>query len=122
MADWTPARLAKLRDLWPNYSASEIAAKLGGFEHTQDGGRNAVIGKARKLCLPPKCVSSSVLAARIRSTANRATFRALWLSTNQTVEAIAVASNISLQTAYKLAREMRLPKRMKIGRGGVFSG
>ena len=121
MAEWTPARIAKLRQLWPAHSATEVAEKLGGFEHTMDGGRNAVIGKAHKLGLKAKCVSSAAVAALVRSPENRARFRAMWLSTDKTVAEIAVASNFSLQMAYKLAREMRLPKRMKMGRGGVFA-
>lgn len=45
---WTEARVAKLRELWPTKSASQIAKQLGGVT------RNAVIGKAHRLGLPAK--------------------------------------------------------------------
>ena len=48
MTPWTDERVARLTKLWPDWSASEIAAELGGLT------RNAVIGKARRLKLPAK--------------------------------------------------------------------
>jgi GcrA cell cycle regulator len=46
---WSDERLQKLKAMWARgSSASEIARALGGFEHTQDGGRSAVIGKAHR--------------------------------------------------------------------------
>ena len=35
-------------------SASEVAKKLGGFEHCDDGGRSAVLGKIHRLGLAPR--------------------------------------------------------------------
>lgn len=40
--DWTPKKNARLLDLWPDYSASEIAGMLGVT-------RNAVIGRYHRL-------------------------------------------------------------------------
>ena len=50
---WTKERFEKLRVLWAKgHSASEVAAALGGFAHTKDGGRSAVTGKAHRERLP----------------------------------------------------------------------
>lgn len=50
---WTEERVELLTKLWKDgWSASKIAAKLGGFEHTGDGGRSAVLGKVSRLKLP----------------------------------------------------------------------
>lgn len=47
---WTDQRTLMLLELWSiGCSASEIAKALGGFEHTKDGGRSAVIGRAHRL-------------------------------------------------------------------------
>jgi hypothetical protein len=52
---WTEARENQLRDLWSTQlSAKEIAAVMGGFEHTPDNGRNAVLGKAYRMGLSAK--------------------------------------------------------------------
>lgn len=53
---WTEVRDEALRDAWTNTSATapEIAKAMGGFEHTADGGKNAVIGRARRLGLSRK--------------------------------------------------------------------
>lgn len=49
MADWTDDRIAQLRFLWgKGLSYSQIANELGGVT------RNAVIGKASRLGLPPR--------------------------------------------------------------------
>lgn len=54
-SNWTAAREDQLRDLWStSLSAREIAAAMGGFEHTPDNGRNAVLGKAHRMRLPAK--------------------------------------------------------------------
>lgn len=54
---WNEERVEKLKKLWAEgYSASGIAASLGGFAHTSDGGRNAVIGKCHRLGLTGKVV------------------------------------------------------------------
>lgn len=46
-------RVAKLKELWAaGLSCSRIAAALGGFPHSLDGGRNAVISKIHRLKLP----------------------------------------------------------------------
>jgi hypothetical protein len=53
-SSWTDERRETLRQLWPLYSASYIAEKLGGFDHCVDNGRCAVIGCAHRLGLPSK--------------------------------------------------------------------
>ncbi|MDB5617064.1 GcrA family cell cycle regulator [Tardiphaga sp.] len=52
---WTEARKQRLADLWSSDMAPEaIAKEMGAFEHTADGGRKAVIGKANRMGLPAK--------------------------------------------------------------------
>lgn len=49
---WTDDRVEKLKALWAQgLAASVIAARIGGFEHTSDGGRLAVLGKINRLGL-----------------------------------------------------------------------
>jgi len=49
---WTDERVETMTAAWAGgASASEIAAKLGGFEHTADRGKNAVLGKLHRLGL-----------------------------------------------------------------------
>lgn len=51
--EWTVDRTNTLLEMWARGgSASEIARALGGFEHTKDGGRSAVIGKANRIKAP----------------------------------------------------------------------
>ena len=50
---WTPEREAKLKELWKKgYSGSEIAKMIG------DATRNAIIGKAHRLKLEARSVST----------------------------------------------------------------
>lgn len=52
---WTEARVSMLAELWATSRSPEVIAKeLGGFDHTRDGGRKAVIGKANRMGLEPK--------------------------------------------------------------------
>lgn len=56
---WTEARVNTLVGLWSTDNTPEmIASQMGGFEHTADGGRKAVIGKANRMGLPPKRVKA----------------------------------------------------------------
>lgn len=49
---WTDERVEQLKKLVnENLSASQIATALGGFEDSPDRGKNAVIGKTRRLGL-----------------------------------------------------------------------
>lgn len=49
---WTAERIELLKRLWGDgNSASEIGRCMGGFDHTPDHGRSAVIGKAHRLGL-----------------------------------------------------------------------
>lgn len=49
---WTQDRVDLLKKLWADgLTASQIAAELGGFPGTADGGRSAVIGKVHRLGL-----------------------------------------------------------------------
>jgi GcrA cell cycle regulator len=50
--EWTDERVERLKKDWEaGYSASQCAARLGGFGHCPDGGRSAVIGKVHRLGL-----------------------------------------------------------------------
>jgi GcrA cell cycle regulator len=50
---WTDERVEILRKLWADgLSGSEVARRLGGFDHCEDGGRRAVCGKVHRLGLP----------------------------------------------------------------------
>lgn len=53
---WTDERDEALREAWTKTTATalDIAKTLGGFEHTADGGKNAVIGRASRLGLTRK--------------------------------------------------------------------
>lgn len=56
---WTEARVSMLAELWATSRSPEVIAKeLGGFDHTRDGGRKAVIGKANRMGLPPKRIKA----------------------------------------------------------------
>lgn len=114
--DWTPERIALLKKLWPAETAAEIARQIG-----HGCTRNAVIGKAHRIKLKPKSTSSKAIHQRIHTTVNKATMRALWLDSSKTVEEIAEQIGCSSNVIYRLAREMKLPTRMTIGRGGWFS-
>lgn len=62
LGTWTPARDEALRAAWATKAtAPEIAAQLGGFEHTVDGGKNAVIGRAGRLKLERRTPASRAL-------------------------------------------------------------
>lgn len=53
--NWTTEREELLRKLWaekPFKSHTLIARTMGGFEHTRDGGRCAISGKANRMRLP----------------------------------------------------------------------
>ena len=57
MSSWTDGRVEALKKFWADglaASASEVAKKLGGFEHCDDGGRSAVLGKIHRLGLAPR--------------------------------------------------------------------
>lgn len=56
-SSWTPARVGALVRMWTTDMTPEaIAKEMGGFDHTADGGRRSVIGKANRMKLPPKRV------------------------------------------------------------------
>lgn len=47
---WPEARVTLLKRLWgEGHSAAEVARQVGGFEHTRDAGRSAVMGKLARL-------------------------------------------------------------------------
>lgn len=63
-SNWTAARVGQLTELWGTaLSAREIAATMGGFEHMPDNGRNAVLGKAHRMGLPPR-IDNKVIEAK----------------------------------------------------------
>lgn len=62
LGTWTPARDEALRAAWATKAtAPEIAAQLGGFEHTTDGGKNSVIGRAHRLKLESRAPATRAL-------------------------------------------------------------
>jgi GcrA cell cycle regulator len=69
---WTRERTELLKRYWADgESASRIAFLLGGFEHCDDGGRNAVIGKVHRLKLAGRETAVSSRPPRPRETADR---------------------------------------------------
>jgi hypothetical protein len=61
---WTETRSQQLSDLWcSDLTPEAIANVMGGFAHTKDGGRKAVIGRANRMGLPPKRVKAAPLSA-----------------------------------------------------------
>jgi GcrA cell cycle regulator len=57
---WTRERVELLKRCWAEgESASRIASLLGGFDHCDDGGRNAVIGKVHRLKLAGRETAAS---------------------------------------------------------------
>jgi GcrA cell cycle regulator len=59
MSGWNPERVEKLKELWEaGHSASQVAARLGGFAHCTDRGRSAVIGKVHRLGLSGRTVTA----------------------------------------------------------------
>ena len=85
---WTPERVEKLKELWKkNYSASQIASMIG------DTTRNAVIGKAHRLNLEARAISTK-LKSKVNTKNNvkpeiktqklgrKASFKALLLDKN----------------------------------------
>jgi GcrA cell cycle regulator len=70
---WTKERVELLKRYWADgESASRIAFLLGGFEHCDDGGRNAVIGKVHRLKLAGRETAVASRSPRPRETADRA--------------------------------------------------
>lgn len=58
-SSWTGERVQQLSELWcSDLTPEAIANVMGGFDHTADGGRKAVIGKANRLGLQPKRVKA----------------------------------------------------------------
>lgn len=55
---WTTEREEKLTKLWgEGLSASQCARRLGGFDDTADGGRNAVLSKIHRLKLQKRATT-----------------------------------------------------------------
>lgn len=62
---WSDERTTALKRLWgAGKSASEIAREMDCFEHCQDGGRSAVIGKVYRLKLSPRDLSARCRSPR----------------------------------------------------------
>ena len=63
---WTDKRIDALKADWAKgATARQIAEKLGGFRHTLDGGRNAVIGKLHRLGLMRSAETNAQRLGRI---------------------------------------------------------
>ena len=59
-SSWTDSRIGALVGMWiTDMTPEAIAKEMGGFDHTSDGGRKAVIGKANRMGLPPKRVKAA---------------------------------------------------------------
>lgn len=55
---WPEEKVERLKQLWADgWSASQIAAELGGFQRCADGGRSAVLGKSFRLGLAQRATS-----------------------------------------------------------------
>lgn len=64
---WSKPRVELLKRCWAEgMSASQTACRLGGFQHCQDGGRSAVIGKVHRLGLSGRQVRVRKTIARPR--------------------------------------------------------
>lgn len=61
---WTAERVELLKELWSvkQWTATDIARELGGFDHCLDGGRSAVMGKVHRLNLPMRACDQSGLS------------------------------------------------------------
>lgn len=71
--EWTADRTEELKHLWKEgVGVREIAARLGGFGHCKDGGRNAIIGKVHRLNLESR-ETAACRSAQSRETAARST-------------------------------------------------
>jgi GcrA cell cycle regulator len=69
---WTRERTELLKRYWAEgESASRIALLLGGFEHCDDGGRNAVIGKVHRLKLAGRETAVSARLPNPQNTTDR---------------------------------------------------
>ncbi len=69
---WTRERTELLKRFWAEGgSASRIAFLLGGFDHCDDGGRNAVIGKVHRLKLAGRETVEACRPPRPRKTTDR---------------------------------------------------
>lgn len=72
---WNEARIELLKSLWNDgLSASQIARRIGGFEHCSDGGRSAVIGKVHRLNLSARSAAAGRTPARRKRNASKATY------------------------------------------------
>lgn len=64
---WTETRDAQLRAAWAaGDTASKIAADMGGFDHTVDGGRNSVISRVHRLGLAKRAEGNPRLSPEER--------------------------------------------------------
>lgn len=64
---WTKERVAKLKAMWADgLSAQDIGIRLGGFGHTPDNGRSAVLGKVHRLKLPGRAEGRQSVSRRVR--------------------------------------------------------
>ena len=82
---WTETRVGLLTKLWADgLTASQVAVKLGGFEHCKDGGRNAVIGIIHRMGLSSRAKknpSTSILRSRkLGRQSNGANLKSIHLS------------------------------------------
>lgn len=76
---WTDDRVDVLKSNWAGgASAAQIADRLGGFEHTADKGRSAVLGKVHRLGLSRSRETNAQRVGRIdkRRQARRAATKA----------------------------------------------
>lgn len=104
---WTPDSEATLRALYADgLSFADIAKKM---RHGLT--RSAIAGKCARLRLTRGKPNGGWHNEALKTDALRAEFRALWLSPEWTVTAIATRFGVSGTLPYKWARDMRLTKK-----------
>ena len=104
---WPPATIARLRELWgANISATRIGAELGFT-------KNAIIGKARRLGLPPRDTRfAAEIATKVETEEDRETIRRLWMT--HSVAQIRAITKIGWRRVIKIAESLGLPSRAEV--------
>lgn len=105
--NWPAETIERLREKWAsNESATRIGKELG-FS------KNAVIGKARRLGLPPRDTRfAAELATKIETEEDGETVRRLWMT--HSVAQIKVATKFGWRRIMKIAESLGLPSRAEV--------
>ena len=99
---WPDETIARLREGWQNgVSATRLGAELGFT-------KNAIIGKARRLGLPPRDTRfAAELATKVETEENRETIRRLWFT--HSVTHIKTVTGIGWRRVIRIAESLGLP-------------